>query len=271
MNLSDTTFIIPARVDSQDRLRNINLICKFLLSNFDCKIIVKESDSTQKINIADIEHPRLIYVYEKTNDVFFHKTKLLNDMIVMCDTEVIVQYDADILLPLSSYVEASHMVKNGYDAVYPFIHGNYSSKKVDLDVDSEKKFYENFDFNVLDSCSQPWEPNNNYGFAHFGFCTFYNSKSYFNGFLENEEFYSGGPEDQEIHHRFVKLGLNVGRVNNLVYHIEHQRGNFSAENNDVYMNNIDLYNRIMNMSKEELINYYSNAPYFLKRKKKFSD
>lgn len=269
--LEDTTFIIPLRIDSEDRIRNIKLTSKFLLDHFDSKIIIKECAGEQRLDISDIQDPRLTYLYEYSPNEMFHKTKLLNDMIVMSDTEVVVQYDSDIILPISTYIQADLMVRSGYDSVFPFIHGHYSSKKINLDKDSEIRFRETYDFGILDACADQWGPQNNNGYAHFGFCTFYNKNSYINGFLENEEFYSGGPEDQEIHHRFVKLGLNVGRVNDVVYHIEHHRGNFSAENNEHYYNNIDLYNRLMEMGREELIEYYSTRPYYIQRLKEISE
>jgi len=265
MILSDATFIIPIRIDSQDRIRNLNLVSKFLTANFNSKLIIKECDITQKFDPSSIIGPNVTYIYEQNSDFMFHKTRLLNDMIVMSDTDIIVQYDTDIILPYSSYLKAAEMIRGEYDSVYPFIHGHYSSKKVHLNKGSEKEFSSTLDIKVLDRQAEPFGANNNYGFAHFGFCTFYKKSSYINGFMENEEFYSGGPEDQEIHHRFVKLGMNVGRVENFVYHLEHQRGNFSLENNVFYYKNIELYDRLMAMNPLELREYYSSRPYYRKR------
>ena len=44
-DLSNATFIIPIRIESQDRLRNVLTSVYFLLANFDTNIIVKEVDS----------------------------------------------------------------------------------------------------------------------------------------------------------------------------------------------------------------------------------
>ena len=46
IDLKDTTFIIPVRIESQDRLRNVITVCCFLLETFDTKIILKEIDQT---------------------------------------------------------------------------------------------------------------------------------------------------------------------------------------------------------------------------------
>ena len=45
-DLKDTTFIIPIRIESEDRLRNVITVCCFLLETFDTKIILKEIDNT---------------------------------------------------------------------------------------------------------------------------------------------------------------------------------------------------------------------------------
>ena len=40
----DLTFLIPTRIESEYRLRNLTTVLGFLLSNFDAKILVKEVD-----------------------------------------------------------------------------------------------------------------------------------------------------------------------------------------------------------------------------------
>ena len=45
-DLSKSTFIIPIRIESEDRMRNIITSILFLLENFDTTIIVKEVDTT---------------------------------------------------------------------------------------------------------------------------------------------------------------------------------------------------------------------------------
>ena len=44
-DLKDCTFIIPIRIESEDRLRNVITVLCFLVSNFDTNIIVKEVDT----------------------------------------------------------------------------------------------------------------------------------------------------------------------------------------------------------------------------------
>ena len=44
-DLSNATFIIPIRIESEDRMRNVLTSIIFLLKNFNTNIIVKEVDT----------------------------------------------------------------------------------------------------------------------------------------------------------------------------------------------------------------------------------
>ena len=44
-NLLNTTFIIPLRIESDDRLRNIITVVCFLLNTFNTNVIIKEVDT----------------------------------------------------------------------------------------------------------------------------------------------------------------------------------------------------------------------------------
>ena len=43
-DLSDVTFIVPLRIESQDRMRNIITSMIYLLRNFKTNVIIKEFD-----------------------------------------------------------------------------------------------------------------------------------------------------------------------------------------------------------------------------------
>ena len=108
--IENTTFIVPLRIESHDRLRNVIVSTCYLLDNTDCKIIIQEVDTAStfaasaapqiKECVGD-KTVRLHHVFEESKDQIFHRTKILNDMTMMADTPVVVNYDCDILLPLS--------------------------------------------------------------------------------------------------------------------------------------------------------------------------
>ena len=113
MTLSNSTFIMSLRIETDDRLRNVIVSSIYLLDNTDCKIIIKESDKTsvfaekalpQIRECVGDKADRLTHIFEQNNEDYFHRTRLLNDMVMMTTTEVGVNYDCDIILPLESYI-----------------------------------------------------------------------------------------------------------------------------------------------------------------------
>jgi hypothetical protein len=78
--LSDATFIIPLRIDSADRVRNIITTVGFLLETFDAKVIIKEVDSQplfaeyalpQITEYMEGNITNLTHVFEKSDDPVF--------------------------------------------------------------------------------------------------------------------------------------------------------------------------------------------------------
>jgi hypothetical protein len=53
VDLSNATFIIPLRIESADRMRNIITLLCFLLGNFDTNVIVKEVESESSVFVKE--------------------------------------------------------------------------------------------------------------------------------------------------------------------------------------------------------------------------
>ena len=271
-NLTDTTFIIPVKIESDDRLRNAITVCCFLLSKFDTNILIKEVNSEPvfenealpqiKEFIGDISN--ISYYFEKESDnTFFHKTRYFNELLSKCDTDVVSAYDIDVLFPVSSYLESEKMCKGEYDLVYPFGFGTQENqvkwqKKVFASDELVSDFLnQNFDFSIFENHSQKDR-------AQWGHAQFFKRTSYIKGGMENENFKAWGPEDEEKHYRFPKLGYNIGRVIDWVYHLEHSRGDDSERTNIYFHDNLKLMEDIRSLSEEELRNYYNTQEYLKK-------
>ena len=84
--------------------------------------------------------------------------------------------------------------------------------------------------------------------------------------MENENFISYGYEDNERPERFKKMGYKVGRVNGTIYHMEHARTMNSWFTNPHIENNKNLYEKLSEMSGEELLTYYETVEYAVRRK-----
>ncbi len=270
--LSNTTFIVPLRIESFDRLRNVVVSSIYLLDNTDCTLIIKESDSESAFEASALSQikecvgeekcKRLIHVFEKNDDQFFHRTRLLNDMVMMTKTPVVVNYDCDILLPLESYQKCEEMILDGtYDMVYPYGDGNWQYQ-IFTDDDLVSRFINNdYDLSILLEQSKVYD-------AKYGFCQFYSTEKYIEGGLENENFIAYGYEDNERYHRFKLLGYNVGRYDGNVYHMEHERTPNSWFTNPYIENNKNLYEMILKFDTQELSDYYDGQEYLKTQKAK---
>lgn len=247
-NLLDTTFIIPIRIESEDRKFNYEWVMNFLLSNFMTNIIVYESDKEQKAKRDFNNHfgSEVKYLFEETDNDIFHRTRLLNEMLVLSKTPVTVNYDADVFLKPEQYLKARDLILSGVDLLYPFGKGvtQVMVKRHEGDL-FDTKFH------------HPWQ-------SLAGHCQFFNTDVYKRGFMENEEFISYGAEDRERMERFIKLDFRVEWMDGQVYHIEHSRGKNSSSSNPHFKANSDLYKKLLAMNREELCEYYHNVEYLKK-------
>lgn len=258
INLENTTFIIPVCIESIDRLRNAKITFGYLNKYFKVRVIIHELfNDTTKLDFLNLfENLKITHVKEKSDLKTYHRTRQLNEMLDMVETKVVANYDVDVLLPINSYIISINLIEDGeFDVIYPYGDGMYQKKIHNLDI-------EKFNFE-LESLSEDYLES---FVAKCGHCVFLNTQKYKDYGGENEGFIAYGPEDFERCDRFCKLGLKVGRINNLVYHIEHSRTSFSDTTNNYFTQNTSLYNTLKRMNKYELLNYYENIEYKKKYK-----
>jgi len=267
VNLSQATFIIPIRIESSDRLRNVITTTAFLLENFDTNIMIKEVDyqsvfEKQAIPILEeiVEDDiwkNFDFNFEKTNEPLFHKTRILNEMITKADTDIVISYDCDAILPKESYkIAYDYIVNDGFDVVYPYGHGMYQ-KQVAATDEVVSNFLDKNDYSYLNSVSKIHT-------SDFGWMQFYKKQSYIDSGMHNENFKAYAPEDKEIFHRFKTLDFKVGRIDNYVYHLEHARGENSWFSNPHMKSNMGEWEKIQTMNKQNLLEYYSQQEYLKK-------
>ena len=127
-------------------------------------------------------------------------------------------------------------------------------KATDVTVSS---FLETGDYEFLNAVSTD-------STSDFGWAQFFKRKSYIEGGMENENFKAYAPEDKERYYRFNMLGYSVGRIENYVYHLEHARGENSWFNNPHMDDNQMEWTKLSTMSKEQLLQYYSEQEYLKK-------
>jgi len=271
-DLKDCTFIIPVRIESEDRLRNVITILCYIISNFDTNIIMKEVDTEPVFKDYGLPQVQeycediscLNYIFEESNDPIFLREKILNEMLAITKTKVIVNYDCDVVFPLEVYEEAyQRIINKESDVIYPYGEGPYQYR-VRANDELVSEFLSNdCDLKILQDAS--WVDN-----AGHGWVQFLNRDVYFEGGMENENFMGSAPDDYERHHRFNTLGYRVHRINNFICHLEHSRGMNSypqsMTQHPYWDHNWKLWEYLEKCTKEELVEYYSNQEYLKKYK-----
>jgi predicted glycosyltransferase involved in capsule biosynthesis len=244
------TFLIPVRLESIDRIENAKICLTHLCKHAPYNIIILENDTEAKIpqilSSINTNKANIKYIFQNDNNLLFHKTKYLNTMLSMATTEVVVNYDIDVLLPNNIYEYAYSQIMTGYDLLYPYFDGE---SLIEIKKEVKSKVLTNINDIPITSISMK--------LAKYGLCQFLNRNSYIKYGKMNENFYSYGPEDWELGYRFTKLGLKVGWLKNYIFHLEHSRGINSDKNlNPMAEHNYSLYEKLKQYSCLELQKYY---------------
>jgi predicted glycosyltransferase involved in capsule biosynthesis len=262
INLPDLTFIIPVRIESKDRHLNALATLGYLCHHLNSKIIILEDDVSPKIP-AILEETKtgemnIKYLYRNTGNSLFHRTKFLNIMLRMVTTSVVANYDIDVLLLPESYQQCYDTIKHkNQDMILPHFYGD---SEYQINSKGRTKILESFDLKKLDESDAKIfiTPPKKCPPCH-GFCQFFNTHSYIEGGMENEEFISYGPEDVERVNRFYRLGYKVLWLDKYVWHLEHSRDINSNDSNPYYKKNWALTGRLMyEFSVDQLREYYRN-------------
>lgn len=265
--LDNLTFVTPLQIESQDRLRNAITIFSYLSKNFpESKIIVKEIDIESKFlsfvlpeveNLVGTSH-NIKHIFERSDELF-NKSKVINDMVLMSETDIVFNYDVDVMMPVDSYKNSYNMLISGdFDIVYPYGCGVYL-----YNISGYDKIFEHFissDFTLTNLI-----PYGQRLPSVQGWCQMFNKQKFLKNYGFNENFVFVGYEDTEFLYRMQMLGLKVGRVNNDIYHLDHVRiKNSNYCNPNIYANSINLFNFIKTLNKQDLIEYYKKQDYIKK-------
>lgn len=264
-------FLMPCRIESEDRLRNVVTSVSYLLKNFpESRVILKEVDchSTFKFRalpqikkITSVDN--LVHIYEENADKVFHKTRILNDLLVESSADILFNHDVDMILPVSTYHYAYDAISNGKcEVIYPYGCGIYQWA-VEYPIETYQKFSESFNIDLLKSGAHRSS-------STIGWGQMITRKTYIECGMWNENFISWGAEDCEFYYRLAILGVKLGRVNDDIYHLEHERSFNSHYNNPKFMDNHKLWQWMRQQDANTIINYYNQQEYIKLRGKQLN-
>ena len=209
-------------------------------------------------------HSRLVLdVHERADNEPFHRTRYLNEMLNQATTSIVVNHDADVILTRTALLDTLAYFRNvpATDCVYPYGHGIYQLRVYDKNIDAvDTLIHQGSIHHMLINPARGWLTWN----AAYGHSIFFKTDSYKKMHGENEEFISWGAEDVERYIRMVKFGFAIARVNEYVIHLEHPRGPDSSASNPNFSSNEDLWEKLQDLSSDDLKKYYESLKYYAK-------
>ena len=248
-NLKDTTFVIPFKLDSGDRVENIKLIVSYIFRNFDTNILIAEEGN--KPSGKFLKDIGCKYNFTKNNHDYCNMAVMRNIGVRLCKTPIINIYDVDMILPEKGYVDAVSLLrKKSVDCVISHnghcanIH-TYERDKLKSRLESGIEFNKSIDGFELKTMILK------------GDCVagslFFNRKSFIFGGMENENLRCGR-DDKERYMRFSKLGYDIRRTDNSLYHLNHPRLSNSLRSSNK-KHNKNEFKRVSKMNSKELRKY----------------
>ncbi|CDN30598.1 hypothetical protein BN938_0493 [Mucinivorans hirudinis] len=214
MTYADLTIVIPVRIDSAERLRNLNFVLNRLRELEGLKIIVLEADIVPKTD--NYEGVRKVFV-EDCNPLF-HRTKYINILNSLADTKLLGVWDSDVIVPLEQFDDALELLRsNSADMVYP-----YDGRFYNVYGSLLEEFLQSRDEKILTQNRD----NHHLVFGHHscGGAFVVRREAYTQAGGENERFIAWAPEDLERYKRWEILGYRVLRTQGAIYHLWHPIG-----------------------------------------------
>jgi len=242
INFKDVTFIIPIRVDSEDRTTNLRLIIEYINEYFITKILVLEADVKERFFNTSIKK-----IFKYDSNPIYHRTKYLNEMINQTNSPYIAVWDTDVLIESIQIQRAIEILrKKQATMVLPYDGRFFNVPKI-----LKTLYIKTMDLSILKENIEIMHLA--YGRFSVGGAFLVDRKDYLAAGKENENIIGWGPEDFERVKRFEILGYKVINIEGPLYHLHHPRGKNSwFASKDLELNNKKEYLTICKQNKNQL-------------------
>ncbi len=247
----ELTIVIPVRIDSKEREKNLNTVLSFFLHYTYAAIIILEADTKQYYNYSTITD-RLSYQFLKDNNPVFHRTRYINLLIKKSKTNIIGIWDSDVLVDQSQIIKAIIEIKKGTTMSFPY-DGRFIFLNLEQSITAREDFYSFKKIFIKQNMQS------NFNRPSVGGAFVINREKYIEMGGENENFYGWGPEDVERVKRMEILEEPISRIKGELYHLYHARGINSGSDNgirDIYC--LKELIKICKMNREELLSYINS-------------
>ena len=240
------TIGIPVRIDSKERKANLSAVVKHL-SALRCRIIVLEADTHS--NAKDIGYTENVeYVFVEDTNTVFHRTRYINQMLLMAQTETVAIWDTDVLVDYCQIFEALQEIRLGGTIAYP-----YDGRFIMLSEELSTQTRGRLDFDYLRNLRM----RSFLGRKLCGGAYLVHKQRYLQCGGENECFTGWGPEDAERLHRVTILGHKACHISSGgLFHLYHPRGsNSDYQSKEDARRMREEFIKVCCMSPDELKSY----------------
>lgn len=248
------SFVIPVRIDSSERARNLDLVIEQLLSLecfIDIEIRILEADELPHY-VLKVNSNRIYKKFVKDTSPIFHRTKYLNQLISEAPGSIVGIWDTDVLIPQNQILQAIDVIKNGNAIMsFPYDGRFYMLPPEESKLFSKGTIIEDFCENI-NKYPLPYGPNS------VGGAFLVNKEIYMSNGGENQNFYGWGPEDAERCKRMEILGLPIYRSQGPLIHLFHPRmQNSWFGNKDLEIKNRNEFLKVSAMTRIQMLQYIS--------------
>lgn len=243
------SFVIPIRVESAERERNLDVVVEMLSGMEGVDVSILEGDERPLYQLKKA-YKNVRYRFVEDRDPVFHRTKYLNWLLRDAQGAVAGIWDTDVVTTCEQISDAVKAIRTGR-AVMGF---PYDGRFCSLSPEDSDQFVRDRSFERLDELVRT--SHLAHGPHSVGGAFLVNRKLYLQSGGENEHFYGWGPEDAERAKRMEILGLPVYRASGPLFHLYHPRKENSWYGSaDIELKNRQEFLKVCGMRCDELQQY----------------
>ena len=257
LDLTDTTFIIPIRVDTVVRLENLLLCVDHLLERIQTHIVVLEAAPYNNGIIQNLLKDRVTCLFVEDRDPVYHKTGYINQMARDVKTEFLGIWDVDVIVDHEQVLDAMHHLRqNLCDIAYPFDGDCYDTSDI---LRNHYLVHRDLEFLKANRGKMQLMYNVEGVIGAVGGAILVRTEKYRLSGMDNEAFYGWGLEDGERHYRWLSFDFTVYRSQEYIFHLTHTRDSaWLTSSKSHHSKSRHDINEIVNYTKEELYNRFAN-------------
>ena len=270
---TEATFVTHVRVDSIDRINNLQIILNFYSHFFPkSKFILVEDGPAHDKQLDKLTYPKKSAFYFLRNSETYHRTKALNYGMFKAKTKHVVSLDTDCIVDPKSLQTCFEAIEQKQASIaWPYNGYFVDTARLFIDTAAKKwselyvACYEEFikinaptigqTTSIFSIRCTPSSHISNGGIVVFDSDIFAKLGGY------NEKFIGWGAEDDEIDTRYRTFNQSTFRDSDGVcFHIQHQ--GTVRHTNPFYRHNCLESDKVGLMSFDELKHYISTWPWY---------